>query len=172
MTNKQDCDKLPSFDRVNQLFNFNFEKGIVTWKIKASRSTRIGSIAGCITPRGYICVGIGKQLLRMHRVIWFAYTGLWPPELIDHINGVPGDNRVSNLRLATYAQNNRNARLRKDNKTGFKGVNIRSCGKYQASCTDSRGVLKHLGLFATAAEAHSAYIECSRREHGEFARAS
>lgn len=45
-----------------------------------------------------------------HRVVYCLMTGHWPAHEIDHINGDRADNRWCNLRHATKAQNNRNAK--------------------------------------------------------------
>lgn len=41
---------------------------------------------------------------------------------IDHIDRNKLNNSLSNLRWATTSENNHNAKLRKDNKTGYKGI--------------------------------------------------
>ncbi len=57
-----------------------------------------------------------------HRVIWALTTGAWPPEEIDHINGVKDDNRIENLRAVTRAENLRNQAIYSNNTSGVVGV--------------------------------------------------
>ena len=55
--------------------------------------------------------------------------------LVDHINGDITDNRLCNLRIANVFQNTQNARKRKDNSTGIKGINLRiRNNKYKLQC--------------------------------------
>lgn len=64
---------------------------------------------------------LAKQLLA-HRVAWAIHYGAWPKADIDHINGNRSDNRIANLRDVNTETNNRNARRRKDNSSGYAGV--------------------------------------------------
>lgn len=67
--------------------------------------------------------------------------------LTDHIDGNTLNNRRCNLRTVDYVGNNRNAELRKDNKTGCPGVCFhRRIGKYQASIKSNKKDI-HLGYF-------------------------
>lgn len=63
----------------------------------------------------------GKTYLA-HRVIWAFHYGEWPDEQIDHINHDRKDNRIENLRLAPHAENMKNLKLDKRNKSGTTGV--------------------------------------------------
>lgn len=89
---------------------------------------------------------------------------------VDHINGVGLDNRRSNLRNATHAQNlgNRGG-LNANNTSGYRGViwdrqKLRWRAEIQV-----RGRTKFLGRFDTAKEAARARDAASLEYFGEFA---
>lgn len=88
---------------------------------------------------------------------------------MDHVNGVRDDNRWENLRLATKEQNHRNTNIRKDNKTGVKGVGWDSRrAKFSASiCTN--GKRRFVGYFKCAEEARVAITAARAQHHGDFA---
>ena len=106
----------------------------------------------------------------LHRLAWLYMTGKWPVAQIDHINMVKNDNRWSNLREATKAQNKANSPGRST--CGFKGVYVvkkRGTIKYRAQLR-SAGKLHDLGYYRTPEEANAAYAVAAERMHGEFAR--
>jgi len=109
-----------------------------------------------------------RSLLLMHRVIW-AYVGRELPQFLDHRNRNGLDNRLRNLRPATRTENNRNARLSKNNKSGYKGVSWHSQnGMWRVSITVNYKHI-HLGLFHDVEEAAECYRRAARKYHGEFA---
>jgi hypothetical protein len=86
----------------------------------------------------------------------------------DHANGNTLDNRKSNLRKCTIAENNRNQRLSRINKTGYKGVSsLRGGSRYRAVIRYNKRLI-HLGYYKTAEEAYKAYCEASKKYHGEY----
>ncbi len=89
---------------------------------------------------------------------------------IDHRNGDGLDNRRSNLRPATYAQNGANRRLSSHNTSGFKGVVLKkSTGRWVAQIRVA-GEQRHIGTYPTAEDAARAYDAAALAAFGEFAR--
>jgi hypothetical protein len=87
----------------------------------------------------------------------------------DHLNREGLDNRRSNLRICTRAENRHNQRLRVDSSTHLKGVcYIPQCGKFRASITVD-GKRKHLGHFASKYDAARCYDVCAIKAFGSFA---
>lgn len=82
----------------------------------------------------------------------------------DHRDGDPRNNRRSNLRYATHAQNQANTRSA--NPLG-KGVSL-SRGRYRATI-GFEGRATNLGTFATSEEAAAAYRRAAEELYGEFA---
>jgi hypothetical protein len=109
----------------------------------------------------------GKRITQgMHRLIMDAPCDME----IDHINGNGLDNRRCNLRLCTTPQNKRNSRLRKDNKSGFKGVSWNKAAQKWVSQITHNGKVIYIGSFDNTVDAAIAYNEAALTLHGEFAR--
>jgi hypothetical protein len=160
-----------TLDQVKQILDYDPETGIFRWKYSPSPFVKANDIAGCIKngPNGgHRSIKINKKSYFAHRLAWLVVTGEWPEFDIDHINGKRDDNRYSNLRLATKAQNNHNRSINKNNKIGYKGVHLhKQSGKWKAQIAHN-GKKKHIGLYATPEEAHKAYCEYADKLHGEF----
>lgn len=88
---------------------------------------------------------------------------------VDHINGNRLDNRKSNLRAATNAQNNQNKRSPRNNRSGYKGVSWCKERNKWAAQIQVNGRQKNLGRFDNVEDAIRAYDEAARKLHGEFA---
>lgn len=180
----------------NELFRYDPETGKLFWKerpkehfIKESKKTGCsktwntrysGTEAGYKNNHGYISVGIRargiKTQIQAHRIVWEMNHGKIPEGMqIDHINGHRHDNRISNLRLATHAENLRNVKMRKSNRSGFKGVSM-NYGRNRLRTNPYRARIRlsgkevFLGCYKTANEAHLAYVDAANKHFGEFAR--
>ncbi len=89
---------------------------------------------------------------------------------VDHRNGNGLDNRRFNLREATHAQNMRNQKLNRNNKSGFKGVSYKRSHRKWRACISMHGKTIELGYHDTPEIAYTAYCAGATKYHGEFAR--
>lgn len=89
------------------------------------RINRKGS-NGSIDRYGYLILKIKGKQYKAHRMAWLYVYGEVPSGNIDHINRVRSDNRISNLRCISQADNCRNMTVSKNNETGYKGVHLDS----------------------------------------------
>lgn len=133
-----------------------------------------------VTANGYALRGVAKRpveynkngrmktkIILMHRHI----LGLENPKIFaDHINGNKLDNRRSNLRIVTPAQNACNRKIQSNNRLGFKGVTLTPEGRFSAHYGLNRRSY-YIGNFRTPEEAHAAYLEKTKEVFGEFANA-
>lgn len=146
---------------VRSLLAYMPDTGELVWK-------KSGKIAGGIARDGYRVLGINHRRYLAHRIVWLLVYGEWPDQQVDHINNVRSDNRIANLRLATNQQNQANARLRKDNSSGYRGVSYRY-GRWLALIRVD-GVLTTVGRFRSREEAAEAYKKKSEEKFGQFAK--
>jgi hypothetical protein len=157
-------------EQLKQLVEYDPETGNFRWLIRP-RQRACSDFAGTVNPYGYRHICLKQKIYRAHRLAWFYYYGEWPNGQIDHINGNRDDNRIVNLRLATYQQNQANSKIRVNNRTGFKGVHFHKLSKLYMARVMVAGKSHLLGYYKTPEEAHAAYIVGSKHHFGEFARA-
>jgi hypothetical protein len=101
----------------------------------------------------------------MHRLIMDAPKGM----VVDHINGDTLDNRRSNLRICTIAQNGQNRSKQSNNTSGVKGVYCNTTrGTWQVAF-DSNGKRHYGGTFHSLDSARNKAISMITELHGDFA---
>lgn len=159
-------------EELRELLSYDPDTGIFRWLKSINNRVKIGDIPKSTAGKGYYAVQIYGCRYYLHRLAMFYVSGEWPPNDVDHINGDIKDNRISNLRHATRAENLKNSKPHKDSQTGFKGVSFdRQRGDYMARVCIN-GKTKNLGRFKTANEAAVAYQSAAKERHGEFFRAA
>jgi hypothetical protein len=154
-------------DQLRRILSYNPETGELVWLVPPARWKKAGTKAGTLRRDRYILVCWKKRLYPAARIAWALQTGQWPEHEVDHINRDPSDNRWSNLREATSAQNKNNRAVRKDSRTGVKGVMPHPDGRFRAKIRHE-GRHIHLGLFVTIEAAAEAYRKAAAELHGEF----
>lgn len=91
------------------------------WSVKRGK-VNIGDVAGSIASDGYYQIKINYKVYKAHRVILNLHGISTEGLVVDHINGNPLDNKISNLRVVTQHVNNQNKHKSTSN-TGLIGVN-------------------------------------------------
>ena len=156
------ADPTLTVDRLREVLEYDPTAGVFRWRIQAGRVPP-GGIAGTSLSRRYWIIRVDGCSCLAHRLAWFYVHGRWPADQIDHINGDGFDNRISNLREATAAENQQNQSLHRNNTSGYPGVH-RSNGRWKAQIKVG-GRKIHLGQYDTAEEAHGAYLAAKVDRH-------
>lgn len=161
--------RTPIPEEVLSSINYDPDTGEFTWARDVGRKIKAGSKCGILKGAyPHVIIGFGGRQFQAHRIAWFLMTGQQPPDTIDHVDGDGGNNRWSNLREATAAQNGANRRSNRD--LHSKGVHHFK-GRWQAYIKID-GKKRHLGCFGSEPEARAAYQRAAIAAFGEFARAA
>jgi hypothetical protein len=163
------ANQLPSVERINELLEY--KDGELYWKAKPSkhsRNSRVFEKAGHLKKNKYSVIGIDGIVYPIHRIIYKMFNSDFDG-FIDHIDGNPANNRIENLRVASPAQNQSNAKLRTDNTSGVKGVSFdKSKNKWKVRLqVNNKPIL--LGNFEDFEFAELVMVEARQKFHKEFA---
>jgi AP2 domain. len=154
------------------------ETGVFTWRRKDGpgkdnarwNSRYAGRQAGSIDSLdGYVRIRIDGRLYKAQRLAWLYHYGDWPPAVLDHRDRNRSNNAIANLRLASLADNARNASLRKDSSSGRKGVTWLKSRNRWAAVIRIGGRQRCLGLYKDIDAAAEAYLSAAKKHFGEFA---
>lgn len=160
-------------NEVKDLLDYDPVTGILRWKITSNSyggKIKPGDVAGS-KKDGYCIIILFKRQYRAHHLAFLFMTGEWPPidSDIDHKNRDRFDNSWDNLRIATRTQNNMNAPIRINNKSGFKGVSLRKdTGKWHARITIDKKIIL-LGNFENIEDAVKVRKEAEEKYFGSYA---
>lgn len=115
---------------------------------------------------GYVLTNRNNEHIKLHRLLMNPDR----KEVVDHINGLPWDCRIENLRVTSQRNNTCNKRLSKASTTGYKGVCFdKRRSKYMAVIHPNRRTM-FLGYYDSAIEAAIAYNNAASFHFGEYAR--
>lgn len=154
-------------ENIHDAFVYDPETGVLLRKFKGGTTREAGSKKSV---EGYTRVSFNGREYPAHRLIWWLVYGSLPSLFVDHVNGDKSDNRLSNLRLATDAENKRNVGKRSHNTSGYKGVSWDRANNRWLANASLNGRSVHLGRHATKEAAAEAYKRFAEEHHGEFYR--
>jgi len=158
-----------TYHRARELFEYEPTSGLLTWRV--SKGTKnAGNVGGTMSRDGYIRVQADKHTHLVHRIAFLLMIGEWPDFEIDHINGIPTDNRWSNLRHVTRDENAKNLKRYANNKSGFKGVCWHERLRKWQVRINCNGVQYHLGYHTELEQANACYAGAAALAFGQFQR--
>jgi hypothetical protein len=118
----------------------------------------------CVSKNGYAVARIGGKLTRLHRYLFNPPSDV----VMDHRDGNKLDCRKQNLRLCENTLNSRNSKIKRNNTSGYPGINKFADGKYRVRITVNRKEL-NIGRFSTLSDAIDARIAAELKHYGSFA---
>ena len=152
---------------LKSILHYNPETGIFTRLTNvASNCYKKGEIAGGLNFYGYERIGIDKKRYLTHRLAWLYVYG-YIPTIIDHINGNPADNRLCNLREATFSENQLNKKVKHNKKEPKNVFWDKSRNKWQVKLKVNKKEI-NFGRFDDFFEACCIAFSARNRLHGEF----
>jgi len=157
---------MPSQKELDLLVSYDQATGDLISKVCRGR-IHIGDKLGYPTANGYLQLRLttnGRNYLA-HRIIWTLVHGTIPAGMvIDHLNGRGSDNRLANLRLATFAENSKNTKRHKHNSSGVMGVRWVAIRKRWEATIKLNGQKTYLRRFHTFEEA----VACRRAAEAQY----
>lgn len=146
------------------------------WKKSPHAIRPVGSTVGGVSKRKnstYYIFGLNYKVYYVHRVVYCIYhkISLDCKIKIDHADGNPLNNSISNLRIATTSENGANkSKCKMKTSSKYKGVhyNIRM-NKWVARIQKNK-ITTCIGVFNNEVEAALAYNNKALTLFGDFAR--
>ena len=151
--NPQMCGGCMDIDFLRNSFEYDETAGQL---IRKSTGNAVGTV--CLKRSGHKQLRVwfnGKYHLA-HRLIWAIVHGSPPKDGVDHIDGDPLNNKISNLRLASQAVNNKNKRAYVNSKSGISGVSYRKRDNVWIARVQHNNKLMHIGSFNNLFDAAAA----------------
>lgn len=153
-------------ERLRELLHYDPLTGVFTRLVRTSNRINVGDIADAKSADGHIQFWVDGKLHYGHRLAWFYMTGSCPPEIVDHEDTDPSNNRWLNLRDGSNGINQENHRVafKKDFDAPL-GVHWSKAKQKWVAQIGHEGKTKHLGYFDDPFVAHQAYLKAKRELH-------
>lgn len=153
---------------VRQLLDYDPDTGLFLWKSRGVPqwdARYVSTPALTFVQHGYHVGTIMRRMFRAHCVAIAHVYGHWPSGPVDHINRDRSDNRISNLRVASVEQNNRNKSTARNNTSGVTGVSYNKALEMWEAYINARGRRVRIGFF-TDADAAATARKIAEKTHG------
>lgn len=157
--------------RLRARIAYDHESGRLTWRnrpledFKNNRAHSVWNARFAGKPALNADKGNGYKMGRFewkavlaHRAAWAIHYGWWP-EIIDHINGDPSDNRIANLRSVDLTVNAENKGLGRRNTSGKTGVGWSKSRRRWVAYIGKGKKSYRLGRFKNLSEAVEARVK-------------
>lgn len=131
-------------DLLARMFTYNPDTG----QIYRSDGRRVGNPLRGTHIRINAILPSGRRTFLAHRLAWFLHYGVWPKNVIDHIDHDPSNNRIDNLRDVTQWENTINRK-----KSGKWARYHPPTGRWHAAF-QLKGVFYSFGYHDTEEKAH------------------
>ncbi|WEL95513.1 HNH homing endonuclease [Xanthomonas phage vB_XooS_NR08] len=144
-------------------YHYDPETGVFL-HARSRQGAKAGTAAGG-DMLGYKVLSFSGHLCLAHRVAWLLVHGKWPENDLDHVDGDRSNNRISNLRECSQAENSQNKGKYSNNTSGVTGVTWnKQCQKWHAQLMVAGNQI-FLGLFSTIEEAAQARAAAKAKYH-------
>lgn len=159
-----------SQDTLRERLAYDSETGVFTHIYNRGHARR-GEQAGTVSKfTGYRLIYVKCLEYQAHRLAWLYHYGEWPALSVDHVDGDKDNNRISNLRLATNQENQRNINgLQKNNTSGVRGVQWNKRQNKWLAVISEGGKMFVVGRAITLDEAAKMRRAAELRHFGEYA---
>ena len=146
--------------------SFGRVKNVKTGKILKARNDKYG----------YLRVNLYEyRVMKTHRIHKLVANAFIDnpnnKQCVDHKNNDRTNNDISNLRFATYKENNQNSKLSSNNTSGCKGIDWKKKAKKWRAQIRIDGIKSHIGLFANLEDAKIARINRANQAFGIYTNA-
>lgn len=163
-------------EELKELFYYDSDTGLFTWKKKPKNGSQIGQVAGSLSAKPdkhviYVNIQIGRTSYMAHNLAWLYVYGEYPPDAgfeLDHVDRDGTNNRLSNLRPVTPSQQTFNQRLRSNNTSGHRGVTWHGTKQKWQAYIGAEVKRIFLGWFDTFDEAVAARQAAELKFYGEL----
>lgn len=131
------------------------------WNCNVWNKNNAGKLAFTSIANTYKSGSINKIKYKAHRILFKMYYG-YDPDEIDHIDGNPLNNCISNLRDCSRLENMKNVAMQHDNTSGQTGVCFDKARMKWSARIECEKKVYYLGRFDTFEEAVNVRLQAEK----------